>query len=211
MNATRPPDDELLAALLARAEEPSEEGGAAEHLTDEAISVFATGCMSPDERGRAVQHLSQCARCRKAVSFQLAYQAEPDAAAELLAQVGSNDGDVSLRRGGLLLSLGRIQDAITEFQSAVARAPSDPQAWFYLGQAHQAAQAYPQAEETLRRCLELEPTHTMAMSRLTVVLEQQGKQAEAADLWRRLLTGKPLERQPQQIDRSAEKADGSDR
>ncbi len=187
MNVEQRTSEELLPALLEGIENASSDGGNGDHPDDESMALFAGGGLDESERDEIIEHLSCCAVCRKAFSLHLSYIAKPDTVADLLAQAGANDVDTLLRRGGLLLNMGRFGDAVAEFQSAVERDPGYLLGWLGLGQAHQANRDYASAESALRRCLRLQPANADALVRLAIVLEEQAKPSEAVEIWRTLL------------------------
>lgn len=111
------------------------------------------------------------------------------AAHELLKKAEADDLSLLLNRGHALLSLGRTDEAQAEFEAAAARTPAEPLAWLGQGLAHYMRNEFEAAEQSFRKCLELDTHHVVARINLAMTLEEQGRLADAHQMWRQVLRG----------------------
>ncbi|MBK8914815.1 MAG: 4Fe-4S binding protein [Phycisphaerales bacterium] len=81
--------------------------------------------------------------------------------------------------GVLCASNGRDVDAITHYSWAAAINPTDPDVFNNLGFVQTRRRAWPDAERSLRRALELQQGHALAHFNLARVLDATGRQREA--------------------------------
>ena len=79
----------------------------------------------------------------------------------------------------LLMSSGRIEEALNQAQSAVELAPNHPDTLNALGLAHQRANQLDRAEQAFTKALEVAPHHVQALNNLGVVYKQMGRIEEA--------------------------------
>lgn len=182
--------DELLRELLLRTGTDQVESST--HLDEDSIAAIVTREVTSAEFEAIVLHLRSCSRCRKAVNFQLDYDATPDSVADLLTQVGVVDLRRRKRCAGLLMALGRVEYAQRLFEFVVKQVPDDVDAWFGLAQCQQMLEQLEHATASFRRCLDLDPKMTAAGSRLVTLLEQQGLSNEAADVLAQIIASDDL-------------------
>ncbi|MFN3325314.1 MAG: tetratricopeptide repeat protein [Bryobacteraceae bacterium] len=79
-----------------------------------------------------------------------------------------------------LVALGREAFAGPYFENAAELAPADPKAQYYLGLHYLTRKSFPEAEPPLRRAVKLDPRDLDARCVLGIVLEQLGREPEAA-------------------------------
>jgi chemotaxis protein methyltransferase WspC len=85
-----------------------------------------------------------------------------------------------------LADAGRLDDALTSCEAALANACPSAGLYALLGVVHQARQESDAAERCFRKALYLQPDHPEALLHLMMLSEQRGNRAEAARLRRRL-------------------------
>jgi tetratricopeptide (TPR) repeat protein len=74
-------------------------------------------------------------------------------------KVTRNNSTANLNYGYLLGQQGRLDEAITHLEAALAADPKDQDALTNLGIAHASKGDYPQAEECFQRALKIRPDH----------------------------------------------------
>jgi predicted Zn-dependent protease len=77
-----------------------------------------------------------------------------------------HDGMIKSNLGSVLLRLNRVREAILVFEEATAASPSEPVAWFNLGNARVAAADWTGAVEAYNRTLALRPDFPEAQQAL---------------------------------------------
>lgn len=92
--------------------------------------------------------------------------------------------------GLTLLDLGRYHKALPYLKQRVAATPQDPEAWMILGTA-QRILGLPEAVDSLRKVLQLDPSRGQAAHYLGQVLSTMGYHPEALDAYRRALAQEP--------------------
>ena len=127
----------------------------------------------------------------------LPHRQDLDKASQILETVTSENLEAILNRSHVLLCLGRIQEARTEFQRAVELAPQDALAWLGLGLACFMADDFEGAETAFRQSLQLDAKSIPARFNLAMTLEELGKNAGALAEWRSLLN-LPISQQDRQ-------------
>jgi len=93
--------------------------------------------------------------------------------------------------GIVLLGRGRVDEAISRFQTAVDLRPENAPAHDNLAKAFLQKGQAPKAMEHYRRLLEIQPDNGEAHNILGTVLVQQGRIKEAIDEWRETLAFQP--------------------
>jgi tetratricopeptide (TPR) repeat protein len=92
-----------------------------------------------------------------------------------------------------LLSLHRLPEALQKAEELARQFPASADAHYQLGVVRMGLRQLAEAESDLRRALELAPAHLPALSDLAVLLESQGRRAEAAALRERARALRPEE------------------
>jgi tetratricopeptide (TPR) repeat protein len=110
-----------------------------------------------------------------------------EAAKTKLSEAGSNELEVMLNRGHLLLTLNEIPQARKEFRAAAILAPENPLVWLGCGLAAFLAEDYQAAEAAFRRCVKLAPRDVTVRINLAMTLEELDRTDEALVLWQELL------------------------
>jgi len=90
-----------------------------------------------------------------------------------------SDSTVQVRYGGLLVALGRLDEAIAATKTATGLDPLSTLAWYRLGRYYIAARQFAAAHDAIRRALEIQPEYPAAQSGLGTLLLLEGKAAEA--------------------------------
>lgn len=98
---------------------------------------------------------------------------------------------INVRVGDAMLRLGRLDEALVHFQTALALEPGSPHILTRLGQANFRAGRLTEAEKHARRALRASSDHLQASLLLAVTLHAQGKTAQAAQSYRRVLALDP--------------------
>ena len=98
---------------------------------------------------------------------------------------GNADADVINAYGIALSEGGRVREAITQFQRAIAIDPNNAPAYQNLGIAFLRANDLRAAEENLTRALQLNPRLPLALNTLGVVYIRNGDPIRARDAWSR--------------------------
>ncbi len=93
---------------------------------------------------------------------------------------------------GTWLQLAHWRDSFAVWHRALAVTGPNSQAHHSLGQAHEAAKQFEEAEHHYRLALELEPTRVDSLQSLSWMLLRQGRVEEAMSLFRRLFGGNEL-------------------
>jgi len=90
-----------------------------------------------------------------------------------------SDSTVHVRYGGLLVALGRLDEAIAATKIATGLDPLSTLAWQRLARYYTAARQFAAAHDAIRRALEIQPEYAAAQSALGMLLLLEGKAAEA--------------------------------
>jgi len=90
-----------------------------------------------------------------------------------------SDSTVQVRYGGLLVALGRLDEAIAATKTATGLDPLSTLAWYRLGRYYVAARQFAAAHDAIRRALEIQPEYPAAQSGLGTLLLLEGKAADA--------------------------------
>lgn len=115
-------------------------------------------------------------------------------AVEVLApvkQAAQKDPDLSITLGGAYLAAGNGAAAAEAFQSALQRRPDDLEAHFQLGQALFLQGKQDQAIETLRGAMQKDSSREDIGLALARMLEARGHIKDAAEVFDKMLAGKP--------------------
>ena len=91
----------------------------------------------------------------------------------------------------LLLTLSRYDEALRSAETAVEAFPNSADMLYMRGVTHMGLERPEDAEQDLRRAVELKPDHVAAVNDLAVVLTTQGKKDEAKKLLEQLLQANP--------------------
>ena len=114
---------------------------------------------------------------------------DPERARAHLAQAVKLDprrrAEASVVEGNLEVRLGRPDQALAAFRSAIRGGSDDAQAWVGQGSAQRALGRHDEAETSLRKAVELEPESAPALTELGVLLTDRERPAEAVPLLRR--------------------------
>lgn len=116
------------------------------------------------------------------------YRSGLEAAQVKLSGAGSDELEVLLNRGHLLLTQNEIPQARKEFEAATTLAPENRLAWLGLGLAAFLAEEYQAAEAAFRQCLQLAPRDVTARINLAMTLEELNRANDALALWQGLLS-----------------------
>lgn len=108
-------------------------------------------------------------------------------------ELAPDDCDLLSDRGLVLLAKEDYLAALDCFEQAIALDPAMSAAWNNLGVAFQHLQRLDEAERCWRKTLELKPEHRDALINLGNLSCEQGKNAEALDLFGQLLQHYPQE------------------
>ena len=98
----------------------------------------------------------------------------------------ASDSTVQVRYGGLLVALGRLDEAISATKIATGLDPLSALAWQRLARYYTSAQQFAAAHEAIRRALEIQPEYAAAQSALGTLLLLEGKGADALDTFRQV-------------------------
>ncbi|HEU5058829.1 MAG TPA: tetratricopeptide repeat protein, partial [Kofleriaceae bacterium] len=101
------------------------------------------------------------------------------------------DPDLSITLGGAYLAAGNGAAAAEAFQSALSRRPDDLEARFQLGQAQFMQGKHDQAIDTLRAAMDKDAGREDIGLALARMLEARGRIKDAAQVFDKLLAGKP--------------------
>ena len=97
-----------------------------------------------------------------------------------------SDSTVQVRYGGLLVALGRLEEAIAATKSATELDPLSTLAWHRLGRYYIATRQFAAAHDAIRRSLEIQPEYAAAQSNLGTLLLLEGNAAEALVTFRQI-------------------------
>ena len=97
-----------------------------------------------------------------------------------------SDSTVQVRYGGLLVALGRLDEAIAATKSATGLDPLSILAWQRLGRYYIATRRFAAAHDAIRRSLEIQPEYPIAKSNLGTLLLLEGNAAEALVTFRQI-------------------------
>ena len=111
-------------------------------------------------------------------------------ARSILAENGDN-ASVRYYLAGALVSLGRHEEALKEFDALLARSPRDTEALSNKGWCLTNMQRYDEAAATFNHVLELNPNHIHARASLANLAFVRGDYAEAQRLYEDLLKREP--------------------
>ena len=98
------------------------------------------------------------------------------------------DSTVQVRYGGLLVALGRLNEAIAATKKATGLDPLSTLSWGRLGRYYIAARQFAAAHDAIRRALEIQPEFAAGHSALGTLLLLEGKAAEALETFRQVST-----------------------
>lgn len=147
---------------------------------------------------RAISHLEQCARWgllrppRLSDTLRRLYTLRAEARVALsdlrgaiadlerVLRLDPGAAGVHYNLGVLCATSGRDEDAVRHYSHAAALNPTDPDVFNNLGFVHLRRRAWGDAERSLRRALELQPSHALAHFNLARVLAASGRPADAA-------------------------------
>lgn len=94
-------------------------------------------------------------------------------------------------RGERLLTEGKVGEAKSVFEAALADDPNDARAWLDLGLVHEATGDWTSAERAYRRATEIDGHFAEAFNNLGVLLRERGKLAEATTMLERAVALDP--------------------
>ena len=118
-----------------------------------------------------------------------------DEALELFERAASfrpDDEGVALSRGELLLTMGRLDDAIAAYRSAARRWPDSAMSLNALGYTlADRTEEYREAEKLIRKALKYQPDSPAIIDSLGWVLHKRGKHEEALDYLEQAYAGFP--------------------
>lgn len=117
-----------------------------------------------------------------------------DRAVEILRQemtISPGDIRLPLTEIGLLLQLGRAEEALARSGETLERFPDHPDARYQHGMVNLALERPEAAESDLRQALRMAPRHVAAMNDLAVLLMTRGEREEARSLLERVLEVQP--------------------
>ncbi len=154
--------------------------GRTDYLQDhnaEALAAFQH-CLLLDPRnlraqynsGLALEHMQRPDDAEQAYRIAIAWQ----------SQTPSNDPQPSLNLGTLLLTQGKVAEAVQRLATATAQAPANPLCWQQLGRAQQAIGDTGSAIASFRRATTLTPLSQQAHFFLARALRQAGDNAAGA-------------------------------
>lgn len=128
-----------------------------------------------------------------AVSLLLERRQVEEALALLERETVLAPGDLGLRLylARTLVLVGRLDEALARAQELVEERPDHADAVYLRGAIRMGMQDFVTGEADLRRALDLAPDHTAALSDLAALKVHQGRVAEAAEIYRRLLALRP--------------------
>ncbi len=118
----------------------------------------------------------------------------PADALELLdrtLRAGFKTFQVYLERGNVLLAMGRVVDALSEYRTAEGLDPTNPIAMFNCGLAFRKLQDAKSAEECYNQALRLDPGFDKAALELATLRASSGRIAEAAESLETLIARRP--------------------
>jgi len=121
-------------------------------------------------------------------------QGRPDKAADALRQAGQLDPDrltIPLAMADLLIEQRLYAEALTFSRQALAREPKNAVALWQVSSIHLAQNDPLQAEQSLRRLLEVDPEHARGLNDLGVLLERDGRYEEAIAALERAVAADP--------------------
>lgn len=95
---------------------------------------------------------------------------------------GFNTFDLRLERGNVLLALGRVRDALRDYERSQRMRPENPIAAFNCGLASRKLKDLSTAEGHYRRALKLDPAFKIASLELAILRADLGNPAESAQL-----------------------------
>jgi tetratricopeptide (TPR) repeat protein len=93
--------------------------------------------------------------------------------------------------GVALIGLGKVDEAATHFQAAIALEPRNMRAQFNLGNAMMVKGRADEAIALYRTALAIDPTYFDALNNLGIALASKGRNTEAAEAYRRALALEP--------------------
>jgi TolB-like protein/Tfp pilus assembly protein PilF len=97
-----------------------------------------------------------------------------------------SDSTVQVRYGGLLVALGRLQEAIAATKKATGLDPLSTLSWGRLARYYIATRQFAAAHDAIRRALEIQPEFAAGYSALGTLLLLEGKAAEALVTFRQV-------------------------
>jgi Tfp pilus assembly protein PilF len=133
--------------------------------------------IAPDD----VQNL--CARAALFIARAKYDQAEADL--KRAVKLADRNPDVQVQLGVLFCKRARWREAIEPLRAAVAADSQHAAAHYHLGDAYNAVDDLPAALGAYERAAQLEPTNARPLLRIGVVLDRLGRNAEAAQAYRR--------------------------
>jgi Flp pilus assembly protein TadD len=116
---------------------------------------------------------------------------------------------LGLLEGQALLMLDRVPEALQTAEALLRDHSDDADVHYQVGVLRMGKRDLAGAEPELRRALELAPDHTAALSDLAVLLQAQGRAAEAEPLLAELVRLRPGDRRAAaSLERLRQKSDG---
>lgn len=107
------------------------------------------------------------------------------------AQLGLRDWDLYVNLGRVYLESQNYPAAIDALSTAVALGPNHPEVHYNLGLAYERRAMLPQAEQEMRAALLLDPNQPETANMLAVICAEEGKRAEARQIWINLIQSRP--------------------
>lgn len=98
------------------------------------------------------------------------------------AALQASDGAMAqawLNRGVALRRLGRIEEAIASYRSALEQRPGYPEAWYNIGVGRSEQGEHARAAEAYERCLQLDPRRSRAWYNLGMQRVRMGNESDA--------------------------------
>jgi tetratricopeptide (TPR) repeat protein len=162
----------------------------------------------PLERPKLLAHLyEQLAASKDAAA------AQPVMAAieELWLKSGSDTADLLLSRAARFIGEADLDLSLKILDALVDIAPDNAEAWRERAKAHALKQDFADALSDLRRALNIDPKHYVAINDLGLVLEHLGARKEALDAYRKALEVNPyLEETKRAVDALRREVEGQD-
>ena len=110
---------------------------------------------------------------------------------EKAIEVNPSDGDIHRKLGELLISDGRIPEAIQHLKQAAEKSPDDPETQYQLGKLMYEQGEITAARESLDRTLQIDPAHIAGLSLRAQIALEENDEATAMATYHRILTASP--------------------